>query len=208
MPKFYFVRHGETVWNTKGIFQGRSNSNLTEKGIQQAVLLANRLENVPFHKIYSSPQKRSIETAKLLRKGKDLEINIIDEFQEISMGLVEGITREEFQKRYPQEFNDFWNNSKDYNPIAYNGETYFALLERVKNGLNKLIEENSSDDILVVTHGITLKAIFNLINNFDIENFSNQPTPENTSVTTVLYENDKLSILEFSDVSHLKLGSR
>ena len=41
-----------------------------------------------------------------------------------------------------------------------------------------------------------------------IENFSNQPTPENTSVTTVLYENDKLSILEFSDVSHLKLGSR
>lgn len=204
MLRIYFVRHGETVWNTLKIFQGRSNSPLTELGVEQAKKLSQHLKDIDFKKVYSSPQDRALQTTKLLLGDKNMEITTIDEFQEINMGKVEGIPREEFEKNYPIEYHNFWNNAMDYNPSAYNGESYEEILDRVKLGLKKLIKENNNGNILVISHGVTLKAIFNIINEKGIDEFSKQPVPENTSTTIVEYDSNGFKIIKFSDTEHLK----
>lgn len=204
MLRIYFVRHGETVWNTLKIFQGRSNSPLTEVGVEQAKKLSQYLKDIDFKKVYSSPQDRALQTTKLLLGDKNMEITTIDEFQEINMGKVEGIPREEFEKNYPIEYHNFWNNALDYNPSAYNGESYEEILHRVKLGLEKLIKENNNGNILVISHGVTLKAIFNIINEKGIDEFSKQPVPENTSTTIVEYDSNGFKIIKFSDTEHLK----
>lgn len=204
MLRIYFVRHGETVWNTLKIFQGRSNSPLTKLGIEQAKKLSQYLKDIDFKKVYSSPQDRALQTTKLLLGDKNMEITTIDEFQEINMGKVEGIPREEFEKNYPIEYHNFWNNAMDYNPRAYNGESYEEILDRVKLGLEKLIKENNNGNILVISHGVTLKAIFNIINEKGIDEFSKQPVPENTSTTIVEYDSNGFKIIKFSDTEHLK----
>ncbi|MCQ8212431.1 histidine phosphatase family protein [Cetobacterium somerae] len=204
MLRIYFVRHGETVWNTLKIFQGRSNSPLTELGIEQAKKLSKHLESIDFKKVYSSPQERALQTTKLLLGSKNIDIIPIDEFQEINMGKVEGIPREEFEKNYPIEYHNFWNNAVEYNPTAYNGESYDEILDRVRVGLNKLIQENNDGNILVISHGVTLKALFNIINEKGIDEFSKQPVPENTSTTIVEYDSNKFKIIKFSDTEHLK----
>lgn len=204
MLRIYFVRHGETVWNTLKIFQGRSNSPLTELGVEQAKKLSQHLKDIDFKKVYSSPQDRALQTTKLLLGDKNMEITTIDEFQEINMGKVEGIPREEFEKNYPIEYHNFWNNTMDYNPSAYNGESYEEILDRVKLGLEKLIKENNNGNILVISHGVTLKAIFNIINEKGIDEFSKQPVPENTSTTIVEYDSNGFKIIKFSDTEHLK----
>lgn len=204
MLRIYFVRHGETLWNTLKIFQGRSNSPLTELGVEQAKKLSRHLENINFTKIYSSPQERALQTAKLLLGNRSMEIVTINEFQEINMGKVEGIPKDEFEKNYPIEYHNFWNNAIEYNPNAYHGESYDEILERVKVGLEKLIRENSDGDILVISHGVTLKAIFNIINGKGIDEFSKQPVPDNTSTTVVEYDSNRFKIIKFSDTEHLK----
>lgn len=204
MLRIYFVRHGETVWNTLKIFQGRSNSPLTEVGVEQAKKLSQYLKDIDFKKVYSSPQDRALQTTKLLLGDKNMEITTIDEFQEINMGKVEGIPREEFEKNYPIEYHNFWNNALEYNPSAYNGESYEEILHRVKLGLEKLIIENNDGNILVISHGVTLKAIFNVINEKGIDEFSKQPVPENTSTTIVEYDSNGFKIIKFSDTEHLK----
>lgn len=204
MLRIYFVRHGETVWNTLKIFQGRSNSPLTEVGVEQAKKLSQYLKDIDFKKVYSSPQDRALQTTKLLLGDKNMEITTIDEFQEINMGKVEGIPREEFEKNYPIEYHNFWNNALEYNPSAYNGESYEEILHRVKLGLEKLIIENNDGNILVISHGVTLKAIFNVINEKGIDEFSKQPVPENTSTTIVEYDSNGFKIIKFSDTKHLK----
>lgn len=204
MLRIYFVRHGETIWNTLKIFQGRSNSPLTELGIEQAKKLSNFLKDIEFNKIYSSPQERAMQTTRLILGDRDMDITPIDEFQEINMGKVEGIPREDFQKNYPIEYHNFWHNAVDYNPAAYEGESYEEILHRVKIGLNKLISENTSGNILVISHGVTLKAIFNIINEKGIDEFSKQAVPENTSTTIVEYDQDSFKIIKFSDTEHLK----
>lgn len=204
MLRIYFVRHGETIWNTLKIFQGRSNSPLTELGIEQAKKLSIFLKDIEFNKIYSSPQERAMQTTKLILGDRTTDITLIDEFQEINMGKVEGIPRKDFEKNYPIEYHNFWHNAIDYNPNAYDGESYKEILHRAKIGLDKLISENSSGNILVISHGVTLKAIFNIINQKGIDEFSKQAVPENTSTTIVEYNGDSFKIIKFSDTEHLK----
>ena len=71
--EIYFVRHGQTIWNTQKRFQGLSDSPLTELGIEQAKLLGKKLKNVKFDKFYSSALKRANDTANYI-KGDRWEI--------------------------------------------------------------------------------------------------------------------------------------
>ena len=57
--KIYFVRHGETEWNVKKIFQGVKDSPLTSLGKEQARKLKNRLNQLDFDYFYSSPLGRA-----------------------------------------------------------------------------------------------------------------------------------------------------
>ncbi len=203
MLRIYFVRHGETIWNTLKIFQGRQDSPLTEVGINQAEKLSEYIKDIHFDKIYSSPQSRAKKTAEILLGDRELNIIEIPELQEINMGNVEGIPRENFEKNFPEEYHNFWNNAIAYNPIAFNGESYQEVLDRVKVGLEKLIQENKNGTVLVVSHGVTLKAIFNIIKKHGIKEFSEQEVPQNTSTTIVEYSDGEFKIVKFSDTTHL-----
>ncbi|MFD2614983.1 histidine phosphatase family protein [Paenibacillus gansuensis] len=61
----YVVRHGETDLNREGKLQGRKGLPLNNVGRHQAILLRDNLENVVFDYVYSSPQKRAIQTAEI-----------------------------------------------------------------------------------------------------------------------------------------------
>ena len=46
MLRLYFVRHGETVWNTERRYQGMTDIELSEEGIKQAQCVAERFKNI------------------------------------------------------------------------------------------------------------------------------------------------------------------
>ena len=198
--EIYFIRHGETLWNTLKIFQGRSDSPLTELGISQAEKLSEKLKDIEFTDFYSSPMGRTIQTTKIIMG----DIKFIEEFKEISMGDIEGIPRSEFEEKYPKEFYDFFNNPVDYDPKVYHGENYYEVIERVKKGLDKLLSYlNDSDRVVVVTHGVTLKALFHVITKERMDVLGAAKVPQNTSVSIVKYKDGKFNIEVFSDTSHL-----
>lgn len=203
--KIYFIRHGETVWNTLKIFQGSSNSPLTEKGREQAKKLGEKLKNTEFTNFYSSPMGRTIETSQLIIGDRNIKIEFIEEFKEISVGRMEGVPREKFEKDFPEQYHNFFFNPKDYDPTPFDGETYPHLLERVQIGLNKIIQNHEKDDIVaVVSHGVTLKAIFKIIKNMSFEELGEAPVPKNTSLSIVDYTDGKYTVEVFSDISHLE----
>lgn len=203
--KIYFIRHGETVWNTLRIFQGSSNSPLTETGREQARRLGEKLKNTEFTNFYSSPLDRTIETSELIIGDRDIKIEFIDEFKEISVGRMEGVPRAEFEAQYPGQFHNFFFNPKDYDPIPYGGESFPQLIERVERGLKKITEKHGKDDVVVVvTHGMTLKGIFKVIKNISLEELGEVEVPKNTSLSIVDYTDGKYTVEVFSDTSHLE----
>jgi len=63
-----FVRHGESVANRRGVWQGSSDGDLTPLGLRQAELVAARLVawESPISRLYSSPLRRAWQTAEAI----------------------------------------------------------------------------------------------------------------------------------------------
>ena len=203
--EIYFVRHGQTIWNVEKRFQGLSDSPLTELGITQAKLLGEKLKDIKFDKFYSTSLKRANDTANYIKGNREQEVEIFDDFVEISMGDIEGIQQEEFKKLYPEQVKNFFFNQLEYDPSSFGGESFLEVRERVAKGLDKFIGLNKDyERVLVVSHGATLKTLLHYISGKDISTLSDEVIPKNTSYTIVKYENGKFEITDFSNVSHLE----
>lgn len=66
--KLYFVRHGRTLWNQEGRFQGASgDSPLLPESIETLKRLGQYLKEIPFDQIYSSDLPRAVKSAEIIQ---------------------------------------------------------------------------------------------------------------------------------------------
>lgn len=205
MLEIYFVRHGKTEWNEKGMLQGKKNSPLTMEGKEQAAKLRDALKDVEFKGLYSSPLGRASYTAEIIRNNRTQGLFMLNDFREMSFGDMEGVTKDVFKEKYPEQYKNLWTNAKDYDPSEFNGEGFKEVDDRIMEGLGHLVRYHPhGGKILLVSHGMTLKSIFMHIWGHDLEDYWNDPVPENTSLTIVTYEDGKFTMKDFSNTDHLK----
>ena len=156
--KLIFIRHGQTDWNLQGKIQGSYDSNLNNTGIKQAMELSEVLLNLnyKFSKIYTSPQKRALQTAKILSKYSNIGYFPIDDLREINMGKWEGLSWKEVENNYLTEYRE-WYLNRQYTRTP-NGESYEDMLKRVLKAINKIIDENT-DDVVIVSHSAIIMGL-------------------------------------------------
>lgn len=65
----YLVRHGQTNWNLLKKFNGCTDTELNQTGIEQAKSQAENLMNVSFDVCFCSPLKRARQTCEIIFKG-------------------------------------------------------------------------------------------------------------------------------------------
>lgn len=199
--KIYITRHGETEWNKAGKMQGWKNSNLSEKGIQNAKKLGESLKDIDFDCIYCSPLGRAIETAKCIRGSKNTEIIPKEALKEMGFGLWEGMEHTKVQELYATEQFNLWNKPHLYEPVE--GESFEELLCRTRQVLNEIINNSEHENILIVSHAILIKAIYAIIKNYSLEDFWNPPFMHDTCLTILEMKDNEISIILEADVSHL-----
>ncbi|XP_059619083.1 6-phosphofructo-2-kinase/fructose-2,6-bisphosphatase-like isoform X2 [Phlebotomus argentipes] len=143
---FYFTRHGESKFNMMGRIGG--DSGLSERGAKYAERLAIACPAPKL--IWTSELERTIATARAIPGAR----TALKELNEINAGICEGLTYEEIQERFPQEFA--W---RDQDKLKYrypHGESYLDLLQRVDNVIQGLI---TASEVLVVSHQAVLRCI-------------------------------------------------
>ena len=131
---FYFIRHGQTDLNLKGIVQGRGvDSPLNENGIKQAQAFYDTYKNIPFDKIYTSTLIRTHQTvAPFLKDGIPMEQLI--GLDEISWGIYEGQTQtEEILTGFDKVVSSWRNNDLDL--AIEEGESPNTLVTRQKEAI-------------------------------------------------------------------------
>ena len=89
MGHFYFVRHGQSVWNVENKICGATDIALTEEGHRQADALAKKIleEKIQFDAILCSPLIRARDTAGHISEVTGLGqriYNFLDELKEKS----------------------------------------------------------------------------------------------------------------------------
>ena len=159
--KLFLIRHGQTLWNQEGRYQGDKDIDLTKEGIRQARLTAEYLSDVNFSNIYSSPLKRAVDTANIINKtnkGKNLKIIIRDNFKEMHFGKWEGMKFEQLGKVFPEEFHQWLNDPYNYCPTG--GESFKQVKERSIKEIENIVKENEEgSNVAVVAHGGVILSI-------------------------------------------------
>lgn len=197
----YLTRHGQTKWNLEKRLQGRGNSPLTNLGIKGAEELRDRIKDVKLDYIYSSPIDRALITANIVKGNHNLDVIIEEGFMEMSFGDYEGLKTEEIYIENP-EFNMELIMKGNIDICAPKGETLAQVRERVKRTMDRIIGENKGKTILIVTHGMTLKALMYYFQDKDVsEEVMGQAT-----LTKISVDENNIFKIEFkNDSSHLKI---
>ncbi len=154
---FYLIRHGETEMNVKNIFRGRLEIPLNENGKNQIKSLGEVLKNKGIEIIYSSPLKRSIMSAEILSKSIGRDFYSMEEFNNINLGIWQGMEKEMVKEKFPKEW-ERWINDTDNFKIE-GGETLKDIRDRIDTGFKKLLKKKEKK-IAIVTHRSILKVIF------------------------------------------------
>ena len=195
--KLYFIRHGETVWNTQAKLQGKSDIPLNEKGVALARVTGEALADVPFAAIYSSPLKRALQTAQLVAGDKDVPIVIDRRLEEIGFGIWEGLSCHKDHYEIPSDsFQDFFLDPFGYQPPAQ-GETVRHVCGRTADFLEELIRKMGKEEsnVLISCHGCTLRALMNYFYQDYTAGFWRGHVPPNCSVSIVEVKEKGFSIL-------------
>jgi probable phosphoglycerate mutase len=200
--KIYITRHGQTKWNVEGRMQGQLNSNLTEKGINQAKWLGESLQDTEIDVIISSSSGRALETAILIRGSRDIEIVKNDNLREIYLGEWEGRIATVIRISDKEQQDNFWKRPHQYEPSS--GESYEELRNRVIKELDYIITEFNVNTVLIVTHAVTLKMILAYIKKLDIKNTWSGTFMHQTCLNEVVVDDGVMKIIKEGDISHYK----
>lgn len=200
MTTFYFVRHGQTLANASGLKQGQintENTELNETGIQQVTRLAEHFDLDFAQHLVASPLNRTQQTAALLNKTGQLSLQTDERLLEISYGQWDGKSNQKLMTAYPDVFDDILHDVlPQYVKYATEGETFEQVVERVQIFLDEMTKNYPTDNIVVVTHGFTIKAV--IMATFGITPATiNLPEPGNASMTKLTQTTDGQKYLHF-----------
>ena len=150
--KIWFVRHAQSDYNKKKLFTGWHDPELTEHGIHIAHELKEELYGTKFDMVYSSPLKRAFSTAKILID--DQEIIVDDRLKERSYGDWSAKNKEDVKLSEGEA--TYYAARRGWETSPPNGESLKDVSLRVLSFIESL---PSSGNILVVSHGNTIRAI-------------------------------------------------
>ncbi len=187
MTELWLVRHGQTDWNREGRFQGSVDIALNENGLGQAREIAERLKEVKFQAIYSSPLQRARQTAQMIAEKNGKKVHFDSRLSEISMGEWEGMLYQDICREYPEEINE-----RRVNPLyarAPGGETAVQVAERMKQAVDEIVLKHPHGPVLIVSHGLALSALVCLVRGGSLENVYNAVL-ENAAPVVVQWKYD------------------
>jgi broad specificity phosphatase PhoE len=148
------IRHGQSKGNAERRFGGHTATPLSARGHRQAEVTARTLKSESVTAIYSSDLARAIETARPLSKLVRLPINGTDAFRERSVGVMEGLTFEDAAQQHPEQYAALLR--RDFEHVLSGGESYRQLLDRARQKLDEIIEQNRGGKIAVFSHTGTI----------------------------------------------------
>lgn len=157
----YLVRHGESEANIKRIVNGHTNTKLTEAGREKARSLAETFRGLNFSAIYSSDLDRARETAEILRKNSDVEVQLSGSLREKFFGEFEGMEHAKYLDILKDEFYKFEHDLTQDEMWKFKAhpsmESDEEVFSRVSTFLKGAAASNLGKNILVISHRYAIR---------------------------------------------------
>lgn len=190
----FILRHAETQWNAEDRIQGQMDSPLTEKGYRDIRRMAKRLRRIPLDICYTSDLLRAKHTAENLINGRELPIIEVEALRELPLGSWEG-------KLFQDVRNDpladvYFNRPEDF---KIPGNDNFHDLYRKIETFIRMLEEGDQTHVLIVAHGVSIRALLNVLEGIPVADFWHRPIARNMGLSIARHDGKSWTVLRRAD---------
>ncbi|RFS18022.1 histidine phosphatase family protein [Emticicia sp. C21] len=200
----YLIRHGETEYNRMGIVQGSGvDSDLNELGLSQARAFFEAYQHLPFHKIYTSKLRRTVQSVQhFIDSGISYES--FEGLNEICWGEKEGKAPNYQEDEFYLDVLQRWRKGETNIPAAKGGETPEEVAARQKIAFEAILSRPEEELVLVAMHGRAIRILLTHLLNLPL---SSMDDFEHTNLClyklTYSYETKAFTLEVRNDISHL-----
>ena len=165
MGHFYFVRHGQTIWNVENKICGATDIALTEYGHQQAIETGRKIleEGITADEILYSPLMRAADTARHLSEITGIPARMEPRLTEQNFGRWEGTAR---------DGADFKKAKAEFACSYEGGESMLRLAQRIYNLLDEIREEPEDKTYILVAHNGIARGVHCYFNDMTNEEYA------------------------------------
>lgn len=205
--KLYFVRHGRTVWNLEGRFQGAGgDSPLLPESIDTLKKLGQYLKDISFDKIYSSDLPRAVKSAEIIQSQltNPCPLESVSELREWHLGKLEGLKIATLNAIYPQQIQAFRTNLAKFDTTMFEAESLYSTTQRTTQFI-KSLKDSKIEQLLLVGHGANLTASIRTLLGYNEALLRKNGGLDNASLT-ILETDDfkKFTLKTWNDTSYQK----
>lgn len=199
--RLYLIRHGATQLTAEDKFSGSVGVDLSDEGRAQAQCLAERLADNEIAATFCSPLSRTLETAQIIAKPHGLTPITRDGLREISHGHWEGITRQQVEEKFAEEYAAW-----DADPFTFapeGGESGISVLARALPVIREIVVNYTGQNVLVVSHKATLRLIISSLLGFDARGYRDRLDQAPACLNILDFKDPvRARLMLFNDVSH------
>ena len=169
----YILTHCQSCYNNLGIFTGRVDSVLTQKGHKHAKRLAKQLKNASIDIAFVSPLTRTKQTLKhILKYHPETKIFVDDRIIERDYGKLSKKSKAKYKRENP-DLHPIYHRSYDVPPPG--GESIKQVEERVLPFIEDMLKlmNKKKVNVLVVCHGNSIRPIRRYFEHLSVEEMMN-----------------------------------
>jgi probable phosphoglycerate mutase len=201
LTRIFLIRHGSTTLTAEDRFAGATDVPLSDEGRDQATRLAKRLAPVSVAAVYASPLGRTMDTARILARPHNLEVQPRDGLREISHGHWETLTRKEVEQQFPAEANAWEEDPYTFAPEG--GESGLAVTARALPALLEIVRRHNGQPVIVVSHKATIRLLLSSLLGFDPRRYRDNLDQDPAALNVVDFRDPvRARLILFNDTSH------
>jgi broad specificity phosphatase PhoE len=153
------VRTGTTEWEEAGRICGRCDLPLSERGRESVRAGLETLNgSASLGLVLCGPDDTSRATAELVSKTTGARVKVLDDLQEMNLGLWEGLRASDLEEKYPTAYRKWTENPESV--VVPEGETLAAARERIiealARGLGKVRDEDGAVGVVLRPVGFAI----------------------------------------------------
>ncbi|MBL0224071.1 MAG: alpha-ribazole phosphatase [Geobacteraceae bacterium] len=149
--RIHLIRHGQVAGYDQPRYNGQTDVALTDLGVEQYHRLRERLADSPISACYTSDLTRCVIGAQIICEQFGIEPVRRSELRELNIGVWEGLTWQEIQSNWPEEWQARLADLVNYR--VPQGENLLDVQTRVMPVVREIVERHKGQEVLVVGHG-------------------------------------------------------
>jgi 2,3-bisphosphoglycerate-dependent phosphoglycerate mutase len=180
--KLLVFRHSETFDNSRGVFSGWRDSELTLKGLSQAREISEQLKPYQIDYAFTSYLKRARKTLEIVLQGRtQVPVFIDDRLIERCYGLLQGKNKRKMRVEDPDWYARI---HRGYGFVPPEGESFEMVEKRVIPFLNELTEwlKQNPGNVAISCHNNSIRPLRKRLENLSLTQMCKLKNPQDKAL--------------------------